>query len=160
MNANEFPLRFNDHDFDALCYNTIGCRVSYAGTIEVNEPPDVVSPPPLSADYRKHWGFASHVGIRNFPPPAFVEWKSLDGVPHEAHIDIGAIFKDELVLHHVPLDEIPKRTAATPGGPGIFLEVNDRTISVYMQSTIALKDLPTRRSAFVNELNLAWTHTY
>lgn len=157
---NEFPLRFKEHSFDAVCYNTIGCKVVYSNTVEWEDEHDEVSPPPKSANYRDNWGLASHIGIDNFPPPAEVTWKSLDGTAHEAQVDIGKIFRDELVLHNVPQEDIPVETAAMIGGPSIFLEVNDRTISVYMNAHIALKDTPSRKSDFRSELILVWSHTY
>ena len=157
---NEFPLRFKEHSFEAVCYNTIDCKVVYSNTVEWEDEHDEVSPPPKSANYRDSWGLASHIGIDNFPPPAEVTWKSLDGIAHEAQVDIGKIFKDELVLHNVPQEDIPVETAAMVGGPSIFLEVNDRTINVYMNAHIALKDTPSRKSDFRSELILAWSHTY
>lgn len=157
---NEFPLRFKKHNFSAHCYNTIGCSVIYADTYQVKSEPDEVSLPPRTPDYKTNWGGASHIAIQNFPSPAVVTWKSMDGAAHEAQVDIGKIFKDELILHHVPQEEIPVETAATVGGPDIFLEVNDRTINVYMQSMIFLKDTPARKSDFREELILVWSNTY
>jgi hypothetical protein len=131
-----FPLRFVKHDFQVFCYNTIRCHVIYNDfNFKAEERP---SPPPPSADYRDHWPFASYLGIRNFPPPAEVNWTSLDGVAHTAKVDIGAIFKDERVLYSVPDAEIPDRSWG--GEPGILLEVNDRTINVYMKAFICHQD--------------------
>ncbi len=133
-----FPLRFVDHDFQVFCYNTLRCHVVYNNfnftPYKADQEP---SPAPPSADYRDHWPFASYLGIRNFPPPAEVKWTSLDGVEHTAQVDIAAIFKDERVLYRVPDSEIPDRSWG--GEPGILLEVNDRTISVYMKAFIATK---------------------
>lgn len=157
---NEFPLRFKEHSFEAVCYNTIGCKVIYADTVEVEDEPEEITLPPKVPNYKDYWGLASHVGIDNFPAPAEVSWKSLDGVAHEVQVDIGKIFKDELVLHHVPEEEIPVETVALLGGPSIFLEVNDRTINVYMNAYVALRDTATRKSDFRSELILAWSHTY
>jgi hypothetical protein len=154
-----FPLRFVKHDFQVFCYNTIRCHVIYNDfNFKAEERP---SPPPPSADYRDHWPFASYLGIRNFPPPAEVNWTSLDGVAHTAKVDIGAIFKDERVLYNVPDAEIPDRSWG--GEPGILLEVNDRTISVYMKAFIATKteQIPGNKdSDFRDDVILAWTHTY
>ena len=89
-------------------------------------------------------------------------WRSLDGVPHEAKVDIGAIFKDERVLHHVPEQDI--YVSREPfSGPEIILVVNDRTISVYMKTMIYLKKprIPANpNSDIVDETTLAFTHTY
>lgn len=154
-----FPLRFVKHDFQVFCYNTIRCHVIYNDfNFKAEERP---SPPPPSADYRDHWPFASYLGIRNFPPPAEVNWTSLDGVARTAKVDTGAIFKDERVLYNVPDAEIPDRSWG--GEPGILLEVNDRTISVYMKAFIATKteQIPGNKdSDFRDDVILAWTHTY
>lgn len=157
---NEFPLRFEDHSFEAHCYNTIGCSVLYNHRYSPKHAPDQVAPAPRHAGYRQDWGFATYIAIPNFPGPARVKWKSLDGVAHDAEVDIGSIFKSGLILHNVPQDEMPVETAATVGGPSIFLEVNDRTISIYMMAMIFLKDTPARKGAFRTDLILAWSHAY
>lgn len=156
---NEFPLRFEMHGFEAHCYNARRCSVVYYDTVQTEMDPD--EPPlPSRGDYQKNWGGAPEIGIPNFPEPALIKWQSMDGTPYEAEVDIGGIFKDELILHNVPQEEIPVETAATVGGPDIILEVNDRTINVYMKAAIALKDTATRKSAFRNDLILAWSKTY
>jgi hypothetical protein len=157
-----FPLTFVDHDFEVHCYNTLRCRVVYNDSNfspykAENEP----SPAPSSPDYRDHWRFASNLGIRNFPPPAEVSWTSLDGVEHEAKVDIGTIFKDQRVLYKVPDSEIPDRSWG--GEPGIILEVNDRTISVFMKAFIATKaeQVPgNKNSDFRADVIRAWANSY
>jgi hypothetical protein len=119
-----------------------------------------VSPPTLPDHLNRLR--AARISIENFPPPAIVTWRSLDGTPHEAKIDIGAIFKDQRILHHVPEDQIPTETAAYDGA-NIILVVDDRTINVYMKTTIYLKnprDPSAPRSDRVHETTLAHTHTY
>lgn len=158
---NEFPLRFRDHSFQVICYNTIGCTVFYYKKYQTQHAPDKVAPPPINADYRKYWG-SMEIAIPNFPPPAIVKWKSLDGVFHEAEVDIGGIFKDQLILHNVLEADIPEGWAHDIS-PDIFLEVNGRTINVYMAAHIATKQVQepgNRFSDFRNDLILAWSHTY
>lgn len=156
-----FPLRFTVHDFEAYCFNTLACTVIYNDYDFTRANADKPSGPPSSADYREHWPFASHIGIRNFPAPAEVRWKSLDGEAHEAKVDIGKIFKDERVLYLVPDAEIPDRS--WDGEPGIFLEVYDRTINVYMKAFIVTKTEQIPGNKYSNartDVILAWTHTY
>lgn len=162
---NEFPLKFVDHSFEPYCYNTLSCKVIYSNydfnLLDADKP----SGPPRSPEYRDDWWPASHGGIRNFPSPAEVHWTSLDGVTHEAKVDMGAIFKDERVLYKVPDREIldgifPQGLVA---GPSIFLEVDDRTINVYMAAMIptTAEQIPgNRNSRARTDLVLAWTHTY
>lgn len=164
---NHFPLTFKRHDFAAYCYNTIGCEVIYANNNFTRlYSGEVISSPPPKGDYRSNWGLAGYLGIQNFPSPAEVTWKSLDGVKHEATVDIGAIFKDELIRYSIPNDEIAEGLYPGPGPagePSIFLEVNDRTISVFMKAFIPTKkeQIPGNKySDFREDLILAWTKTY
>lgn len=162
---NEFPLKFVDHSFESYCYNTLACKVIYSNYDFNLLNADTPSAPPPSADYRDDWWPASHGGIRNFPSPAEVHWISLDGAEHQAKVDMRAIFKNERVLYKVPDSEIldgifPQGLVA---GPGIFLEVNDRTINVYMAAMIptTVEQIPgNKNSRARTDLLLAWTHTY
>jgi hypothetical protein len=159
---NEFPLRFKGHNFEANCYNTIGCSIVYYNKYQVKDDPDELASPPKNAQYKDHWGGAVEIAIPNFPPPAIVKWRSLDGVAHEAEVDIGKIFKDQKILHHVPENEIPEGWAHDVR-PDILMEVNDRVINVYMRAHIATKQeqIPGNKySHFRNDLILAWSQTY
>lgn len=159
------PLKFDSHNFDAYCYNVTGCRVyynnhdfsPYAGDAD---PGTLVSRAPRSADYRDRLQ-ATYLGVNNFPAPVEVRWKSLDGVSHEAEVDIGAIFKDELILHRVPASDLPEDVYVGP--PGIIVEVNDRTISVFMKAFVPTKtpQIPgNENSTARTDLILAWSRSY
>jgi hypothetical protein len=165
----EAPLRFKRHNFQAFCYNAKGCHILYNDHdfsppgVE-NDPDGYVSPPPPGSDYRQAWLGTAYVDIPNFPGPVEVRWKSLDGQPHEASVDLAEIFKDELVWHRVAKEDMAHFfEGPVAGSPDIFLEVNDRTINVYMTMFI-----PTRKeqvegnrySAFRNDIILVWTRTY
>ncbi|MEO6172514.1 MAG: hypothetical protein ABIP02_05295, partial [Arenimonas sp.] len=67
---------------------------------------------------------------------------------------------DQQILHKVPREELPTETVATLGWPNIVLEINDRTVNVYMQATIYLKDTAIRKNEFREDLILAYSHTY
>ncbi len=159
-----YPLRFKKHNFEAHCYNTSDCHVIYNGTNTTRTAVDRQIGPPPSSDYKKNWGGAVFGGIPNFPGPAKVEWTTRDGQTLRADIDLADIFKDELVLHRVPLDEIPERAFKGPAGePTIFLEVDNRTINVYMQMLIPTKSeqIPGNpNSHFRNDTLRAWSKTY
>jgi hypothetical protein len=165
ISPNKFPLKFVDHDFEPHCYNTLACTVIYNDydydLLDAHTP----SGPPRSLGYKDRWWPASHGGIRNFPCPAEVHWTSLDGVIHAARVDIGAIFRNERVLYKVPDSEI--RDGIFPqglvAGPSIFLEVNNRTINVYMAAMIPTKREQTpgnKDSDYRADVLLAWTHNY
>jgi hypothetical protein len=136
----EWPLRFRTHNFAAFCYDTYGCKVHYAGLWDIDEDPQILQPSSASygVDYQRGW-LGGHLGIENFPSPVEVSWRSKDGQPHAARIDIGAIFADQLIRHRVPRAEIPE-DASIPD-PDIVLEINDRTINVYMRGFVPTRTL-------------------
>jgi hypothetical protein len=158
-----WPMRFRTHSFSAHCYDTLSCHVVYDGVHQrLNDKP---SPPSskYGPGYLDHLS-GGHLGIRNFPPPAMVNWRSRDGATHSAEIDIGRIFRDGLIRHFVPREEL----AETPNGrpvndPTILLEVNDRTIRVYMRAylpTVHVQEQGNPRSRFRDDLVLAETYVF
>ena len=135
-----WPLKFKDHAFGSVCYSTLSCTVWYASHWHGDEKP---SPPPskYGPDYLRYVD-GTHVGIRGSPKSAEVTWQSMDGAHHYTEIDLADIFRDRLIRHNVPREEV----ADQPGGqlvvdPSIILEVNDRTVRIYMRSSIPLKHL-------------------
>lgn len=154
----DFPLKFKAHNFSAYCFETIGCKVLYNNRYAARDGNELSGS--LTAEFFSRMD-ANALGIRNFPPPAVVTWRSKDGVPHEAKIDIGEIFKDRRILHNVAEKDIPER--AYVGDPGIILVINDRTISVYMRVSIPLKEprVPGNKySNYQSDLVLAYSHSY
>lgn len=154
-------FRFDGHKFEVYCYDTTGCRVLYNNFYHVRDAEDVTRPPAPEGDYRSRWGPASYLDVPNFPPPAVVKWRSKDGEAHEAEVDIGAIFADRKILMMVPKSAIPER--AHIRDPGIYLEVNDRTINVFMRAFVPLKEpsIPGNRfSRFAVDLIQVYSKTY
>jgi hypothetical protein len=157
-----WPLKFKKHNLGVHCFDTYGCKVMYDGRVQVMDDPDVLrrSSASIGPAYRDKW-LGGQLGFRNFPPPAEVSWKSKDGVAHETRIDFGEIFKDELVRHNTPREDIP--LYATFGSPDIHLEINDRTINIYMLTMIPLREprIPGNRySDMRNDLILVHTETF
>lgn len=159
----QVPLRFKRHNFQALCYDSIGCTVVYNGHPQVQQAEGKPSPPKPAGGNGKAWG-STELGIRNFPGPAEVRWKSKDGTTHEASVDIGRIFKDELIWHAVPKNEMTDFYAGpAAGAPDIYLEVDDRTIRVYMAMFIPTRSeqVPGNKdSNFRKDIFLVWHRTY
>jgi hypothetical protein len=160
----EWPLKFKAHYFGVSTYSTYGCKVIYGGMDRVDDPDGELqsSSESIGAKYPNNmlagWG-----PIRNFPPPAKVVWRSKDGSPHEVEIDIGGIFKDEVIRHSVPKQDVLDTTLASDLAPGIILEVNDRTINVYMRVMIGTKQLQkpgNKYSDFRNDLIKVFSQTY
>jgi hypothetical protein len=102
-----------------------------------------------------------------FPGPAVLEWTALDGEKLAASIDFDEIFRDRLILHNLTRDQVKESwleaKSIHPVSPSILLELNDRTVNVFMRAYVAaeLEQIPgNSRSGFRDEPILAWTHTY
>jgi hypothetical protein len=162
MPAKEWPLRFKSHSFGAFCYDTLTCTITYASLEHGSDDPS----PPSSTygpTYLDHLS-GGHGLIRNFPPPAVVTWRSKDGEAHKAEIHIGEIFKDEMIRHNVSREEVADLPDGEfQGEPSIILEVNNRTIRVWMRAHIPTKELQNpenQYSDFRNDLILGKTYTF
>ena len=159
----ETQLHFKRHNFEAFCYDTVGCTVIYNGHPQIQKGPDDTSPPKPEGNYRKSWG-SVELGIANFPGPAEVQWKSKDGKAHAAEIDIAQIFKDELIWHNVPKDQMADfYSGPVAGAPDIYLEVDDHTVNVYMAMFIPTRheQIPGNKdSNFRKDIFLVWSKTY
>ena len=164
--ADPWPLKFRRHNFDARCYNTLHCRVLYNNfnftLLHEFEP----SGAPERPDWKDGWG-AGHIIGDTFAPPVQAWWTASDGSKHHAEINLDKLFKDRLVRHNVPKEDIPEGWLAAwgiePLGVGILMEVNDRTINVYMKALIATKEpqIPGNpHSTGRRDLIRVWTHTY
>ena len=104
---------------------------------------------------------ASHLAIRNFPPPAQVSWRAKDGTSLQAQVDMAEIFKDGLIRHNLKREEISE--AGSIPSPDIILEVNDRTINVYMRAYIPTKEFQipgNKYSKHRNDLIKVYSRTY
>ena len=132
-------LHFKLHSYGGFCFNTYECKVVYAGLAQPNTPPGKLRPSFESVggeEFLKTMGGSGHINIKNFPTPAKVRWRSKDGTSHSAEIDIGKIFKDERIIHHLPLRDFPHSPETTGRDVTILLIVDDRTIKVYMLSEV------------------------
>lgn len=156
----DWPLTFVRHNFGATSYSTYGCKVVYNGFVHLSDDDQVlrISSARAHPDALKKFS-AGYLSVRNFPGPAKVTWRSADGDAHEAEVDIGEIFKDQKVLHNVAKEEV----LGDLGNPDILLEVNDRTINVYMRAFVPTRELQipgNKYSGFRDDLILAWSKTY
>ena len=157
------PLRFGNHDFSAYCYNTLSCSVVYDNYEFTRYDIDRIAPAPKSSNYREAWS-ASYIVMHDFQAPAEVKWTSLDGVRHEAKVDMAHIFKDHLIWHRVPkADMADFFRGPVAGSAKIILEVNGRAINVYTGMFIPTRTEQTpgnKNSNYRDDLFLVWTHTY
>lgn len=165
-----YRVQFRNFDFEALCYSTQRCSVVLDNHEFTRPWMNTVAPPPPEVDpgkdYRDAWGLAYYLGIENFPKPAVVEWTSMDGAQHKVEVDFSVIFKDQWALNNVPAADALMHSISPVGPlttPGVFLEVNNRTISLYIKTFIGTKteqEPGNKNSDFRNDLILVWTHTY
>ena len=161
----EWPLRFESHKFSVFTYDTYGAKVIYAGMTQIDEGPQKLQPSVTSygPDYQRNWS-GTHGMIRNFPGPAKVTWRSKDGESHEAEIDIAEIFKDERVRHNASRDEIPELIDGEyRHEPSIILQIDDRTIRIYMRAYVPTKELQIPGNQYSDardEVVLVQTYTY
>ena len=160
IESTEWPLKFWAHYFGGHCFDTQHCEILYDEFPHGRE--NGISPSVASYGRPLEELLSAGMGpIPNFPPPARITWHSKNGDPHEAVIDIGEIFKTQLILHRVPRSEA--REIATDGMPSIIIEVNDRTVNVYMRATIWTKEeqIPGNKYSHSREdLIKAFSRTY
>jgi hypothetical protein len=173
-----WPLRFHTHSFSGRGYNTLACSLLYNryqfGTQRFGDDGqyhDQPSGQPYAEDWKNDWS-GNHSILTDtgetFPGPVEIDWVAMDGSHHQASIDLDTLFKDRLVMHQVAKEEIPESWLATcsldPISPHLLVEVNDRTVNVYMRATVVTCDthdpdnIDKRRTR--RDLMLAWTHTY
>lgn len=155
----DWPLWFVWHQFGTHCYSTQSCRITYDGRLHGTD-----SPRPTFASLGRpiEKAVSAAIGpIRNFPPPARVEWVSANGTSLSAEVDMAEIFADRLVRHTVAREDILENSNIPY--PGIILVIDDRTINVYMSTWMALKE-PTKpdnpHSAQHSGLVLVESRTY
>ncbi|QDE40918.1 hypothetical protein FIV34_17715 [Luteibacter pinisoli] len=171
-----WPIRFYTHSFMAACFNTLACSFIYnhyqfgtqkkdwAGRIS-----DGPSGPPPN-DRGVLWN-SGHIIMpkkgETFPGPVELAWTSLDGTPFQASVDLDDLFKERLVLHNVVRENVQepwlKYLAVQPLSPKILVELDDRTVSVYMKAIIATvqERVPGEPATRLRiEPVLAWKHTY
>lgn len=157
------PLHFKRHNFLAICYDTLECSVRYNGRYQAHQAPGAAPTPKPGGDYRKNWS-SPELDIRNFPAPAEVHWRSRDGEPHDAQVDLREIFKDELIWHRVAKDQMTDfYSGPVAGSPDIYLEVDDRTVNVYMAMFIPTREeqIPGNKdSDFRKDVFLVWSRSY
>jgi hypothetical protein len=171
-----WPIRFYTHTFSAACFNTLACSFIYNNyqfgtqrkdwTGQILERPSGPPPP----DRRVLWN-AGHIIVpkkgKTFPGPVELAWTALDNTSLSASIDLDAIFHDRLVLHTVSRAEVKEPWLQTlsldPISPQILVDLDDRTVCVYMKALIATEDeqVPGNPNSHLRiEPILAWKRTY
>jgi hypothetical protein len=151
-------IPFSDHVFGAVCFDTLRCRVLYDNAYVVNQ-----GSPRGPFTERNRDNLDGSWIILQPPAVARVTWTSKDGVDHDEAIDLGGIFHSRLVRYAPDLDVNDVDLKTYPGGPGIILVVDDRSIHVYMRAHISLLkpiDPRNKYSDFRSDLVAAYTHRF
>jgi hypothetical protein len=162
MHDNTRPISFDHHNFDYACYEASELSIIYNNHM-FNTYNEKKLCPSKKINDEKYWG-GGYGGVSNFPPPAKIKWRAKDGTPLEASIDIGLIFKEQVILHKEDPKQLTKYYDSTPSDPDIILEVNNRTINVYMLANMNV--VPEGKSEQKSEnilrrsLTLAYSKTY
>lgn len=155
------PIRFSTHSFGAHCFDATECRVIYFGRVIRSGDYSERALHYPAGDLSSHL-MAPHIGIPNFQAPVKVSWTTMDGTPLNAEIDISDIFKDEIIRHQVPKDQL-QPFLYSPIEPDIMLVVRGRTIEIFMRAevpTIELQIPGNQYSNFRSDLVLVYSHNY
>lgn len=155
--ANEDVLKFSTHDLNIQVYSASDVELVYAGTPHKLST-GKLAPAKTKTDETKYLNFKS--GAYNaFPGPVEIKWSTADGSKLAASIDLDDIFKERKVLHTEEMSRLYMADPIAGGRPTIIVEVNDRTLNIYMAVTLRLeKDAVTREHR--DYRTLAFSKTY
>jgi hypothetical protein len=156
----DWPLFFIRHLFGAVCFDTHGCEVLYAG-FDHGADKDTPSASSFSPERRRALMVASYGDLPNFPAPARLRWRSKDRSEHTTVIDFAEIFRDGLIRHAVAREDIAE--GVSMGFTHVLLEIDDRTVNVYSRTMIPTKREQTpgnRHSFFRDDLIKVYSQTY
>jgi len=135
MAADDDFLKFSSYDLSVQVFSASDFRLVYANSphaLAIGE----IAREKTEADAKRAPGFSS--GYTAFAGPAEMEWRAKDGSLLKHTLDLDSIFKDRKVLHHEDPARIYKPYPFSGGGPTIVIEANDRTVNVYMFTTLQI----------------------
>jgi len=153
------PYRFWQHNFGAYCFDTWGCRVVYGPYVVLDEP-ESRRFASATAD-RLKWMNGGYVGLENFQGAVVIDWHANDRAPLHAELELSEIFADGLVRYDVPAEGVDP-DASVPD-PDIVVEIDDRTVRVYMKALISLKAPRNPANRYTNSVDenvLVYEHRY
>ena len=120
-------LTFKRHNFGVDCYNASDLEVVYANMkntlCEGNIGRDRLP-------HDKNRIKATSGSFKVFSGPVEIKWFSKDGERHQIQLDLNDIFKGKKVIHKEKIEDLS--VERSHGTPGIYIEVDDRTLNVYM----------------------------
>ena len=132
--ANDDVLTFKTHDLSIDIYDASDLNLIYSRS-QHNLSKGKIARKKTHDDENKFPNFKSGSYFA-FPGPVELNWRSSDGETHSFLLDLDKIFKDRKVLHTEDQKLIYKPKPITGGEPTIIIEVNNRTLNVYMFATV------------------------
>jgi len=160
MAADDDVLKFQTHELNLQIYSAGDLRLVYAGS-----PHEIamgrIAKDKTAEDAARYPGFTSG-DYPAFAGPVEMEWRSKDGTHFKHTLDLDSIFKDRKVLHDENPADIYKPMPILGRQPIIIIEVNDRTVNVYMFTSIQLnpKDPDAARRDRRDHRVLAYSKTF
>lgn len=154
------PLTFKRHDLAFDCYSAKDMKVFYANRLYKNcESRFVRQKIPRDDKDLPNSVMSSN---RAFEGQLIVEWRSLDEELHSQALDLDEIFKGRIVIHDVDPKLIYRPAPFGSLNPKIVIEVNNRTLSLYMDVSIILesKDADLIKRSVKRVRNLAYTKLF
>lgn len=153
------PLTFQRHDLSVALFSVSSVTVQYGGFLHTATD-DEYAPEKSERDANRY------PSIKSGEYPAFaslvgVEWRALNGQTLECTLDLDAIFKDRRVLHAQDPARICPDNPIAADVPTIIIELDDRTVNVYMFVTLRMFVTDTTgKRVNLNEKTLAYTRTF
>jgi len=152
MSSTPRPLKFDKFNFSTSCFSADDMEVIYGNRHIRNSkminklfPPSKMRPAKQPNDDKRLPRV--HMGPKGYfeafeDGPITVKWRSLDNTQHSIVLDLDEIFKDRIVRH----TEDPKLVDhVNSRNPVIVVEVNNRTINLYMDVWVSLSRTETSK---------------
>lgn len=128
-------LRFTEHNFALFCYDCSNVHVVYGRRAHDLWDEGKAAPARTAADARRYPN-AKFGTYRAFETPLDARWSALDGTPLSCQVDLDAVFPERIVPHTVDPRRIYRPMPISGRQPTILVEIDDRTLSVYIDATI------------------------
>ena len=95
-----------------------------------------------------------------FEGPVQASWRAHDGSALSCEVDLDQVFADRLVRHGADPQRLYAPQPLIGGAPVLIVEINDRTLSIYMDVTVLTLpgDPASPRRDKTDYRTLAYTH--
>ncbi len=127
-------LTFKKHSLATTCFSASNMKVTYGQLIDKDCSNKLARAKTPQDDTRLPNVI---VALPAFLGPLHVQWQALDGTALSETLNLDEIFKGKVVLHN----EDPRQLEPTLPlimDPTIVVEVNDRTLTIYMNTYMGL----------------------